>query len=329
MKPSMKRRSLLIGMGATALGAALPAFAQGGAARRIGFLSADRAEGNTGYEEFLRGLREAGYRPGVDLVVDARWGEGSLARAETLAAELVASAPEIVVTQGPVVRYVRKTETKLPVVFGFSGDPVAAGIVDSFARPMRNYTGVSFFALDLVGKRFELLKEAMPALRRVAVLANPDHPGESTELRVSREAADRLSVGVSYFPVRSQQEFDTALAGTATARGEAIVLFPDAGMMRHAESIAAFGLRERIPAISGWATFARRGNVMSYGPSLDQGYKRLAYYVDRVLKGARPGDMPVELPSRVELTINLRAAKAIGLAIPPSMIARADEVIPA
>jgi putative ABC transport system substrate-binding protein len=226
------------------------------------------------------------------------------------------------------VRFVRKTGTTLPVVFGFSGDPVAAGVVDSFARPGRNYTGVSFFALDLVGKRFELLKEALPALRRVACLANPDHPGESTELRGVREAGERLRVEVAYFPVRTRSEVDAALEGAARARADAVVLFPDAGMMRHAEAIAAFGARARMPAISGWSIFARRGNVMSYGPSLDQGYGRLAYYVDRVLKGAKPGDLPVELPSRIELVLNLKAAKAIGLAFPPSMIARADEVIP-
>jgi putative ABC transport system substrate-binding protein len=324
----MKRRTLVAGAGAAALARFVPSRAQR-PARRIGWLSADRPENNSGYAEFLAGLRSAGHRVGDDLVVDARWGMGSLEQSEQLAADLVASQPALIVTQGPVVRYVRKTGTTLPVVFGFSGDPVAAGIVDSFARPGRNYTGVSFFALDLVGKRFELLREAVPQMRRVACLANPDHPGESAELKVSREAAERMRVDVAYFPVRSRAEFDAALAGAAQARSEAIVLFPDAGMMRYAEDIAAFGTRQRIPAISGWSIFARRGNVMSYGPSLDQGYRRLAYYVDRVLKGARPGDIPVELPTRVELTLNLKAAKAIALALPASMIVRADEVIPA
>ena len=324
----MRRRTLLAVAGASALAAVAPVRAQR-PVRRIAWVSADRPENNTGYLEFLAGLRAAGYRVGGDLIVDARWGMGSFEQAEILAAEVVASKPDLIVTQGPVVRYVRKTGTTLPVVFGFSGDPVAAGVVDSFARPGRNYTGVSFFALDLVGKRFELLKETLPALRRVACLANPDHPGESTELLVSREAGERLRVEVAYFPVRTRSEVDAALEGAARARADAIVLFPDAGMMRYAEAIAAFGTRERIPAISGWAIFARRGNVMSYGPNLDQGYGRLAYYVDRVLKGAKPGDLPVELPSRVELTLNLKAAKAIGLAFPQSMIGRADELIPA
>jgi len=325
----MKRRTVLTGAGAAVLCAHAPVRAQRPEARRVGWVSVDRPESNSGYAEFVNGLRSAGYRIGTDLILDARWGMGSGERAEVLAAEMIASKPDVIVTQGPVVRYMRKLGTTLPVVFGFSGDPVAAGVVDSFARPGRNYTGVSFFALDLVGKRFELLKEALPALRRVACLANPDHPGESTELRVSREAAERLRVEVAYFPVESRAGFDAALAGTARARCDAIVLFPDAGMMRYAEDIAAFGARQRVPAISGWSIFARRGNVMSYGPSLDQGYGRLAYYVDRVLKGARPADLPVELPTRVELALNLKAAKAIGLTFPPSMVGRADELIPA
>ena len=325
----MKRRMLLAGAGAAALAAARPTWAQRPNARRIGFLSADRPESNTGYNEFLAGLRDAGYRVGDDLVVDARWGMNLPDRTQAVVAEMVASKPEIIVTQGPIVRAVGRAGATMPVVFGFSGDPVDAGIVESFARPARNFTGVSFFALDLVGKRFELLKEALPGLRRVGVIANPDHPGEPRELRVSREAAERIGVDVHYFQVRSQAELEPALTGSAKARAEGLVLFPDAGMMRYAETVAAFATRERIPAISGWSIFARRGNAMSYGPSIDQGYRRLAYYVDRVLKGARPGDIPVERPTRVELVLNLKAAKAIGLAFPSSMIARADEVIPA
>lgn len=325
----MKRRALLAGAAAASLVRPSALRAQRANAPRIGFVSLDAAAGNTGYTEFLSGLTELGHRLGDTLVVDARWGEGSVDRATEVITALIASRPALIVTQGPVVRLVRRLGPTMPIVFGFSGDPIAAGIADSFARPGRNMTGVSFFALDLVGKRFELLKEAVPPLRRVAVLANPDHPGEPTELKVSREAAQRLGVEVHYFQIRSRAEFDAALAGAAKARAEGLVLFPDAGMMRYAEPIAAFGVRERIPAISGWAIFARRGNVMSYGPSLDEGYRRLAYYVDRILRGAPPGEIPVELPSRVELTLNLKAAKAIGLALPSTMIVRADEVIPA
>jgi len=324
----VKRRMLLAGLGVSALAAAYAAPAQR-APRRIGWISTDRAAGNTGYTAFVDGLRAAGYRVGGDLLIEERWGEGSFDALERLAPELVRTRPEVIVTQGPAVFYLNATKTDIPIVFGFSGDPVAAGFVDSFARPGRNATGVSFLALDLVGKRMELLRESMPAMRRVAIVANPNHAGESSELRVSREAAARVGLDVEYFQVRNQAELDAALAGAVKARSEALMLFPDAGMMRYAEPIAAYSIRERIPAISGWAIFVRRGNVFSYGPNLEQGYGRLAYYVDRILRGARASDIPVELPTRVELALNLKTAKAIGLVIPPAVARRADEVISA
>lgn len=322
----MKRRTLLGGFGASTLIATYPALAQR-SPRRIGWISTDRAAGNTGYSAFQDGLRAAGYRIGVDLVIEERWGEGSFDALERLAPELVRTRPEVIVTQGPAMRYLIATKTDIPIVFGFSGDPVAAGYVESFARPGRNATGVSFLALDLVGKRMELLREAMPAMKRVAIAANPNHAGESSELRVSREAAARVGFDLEYFQVRNQAELDAALAGAVKARSEALMLFPDAGMMRYAEPIAAYSVRERIPAISGWSIFVRRGNVFSYGPNLEQGYGRLAYYVDRILRGARASDIPVELPTRVELAVNLRTAQAIGLPIPASVLQRADEVI--
>jgi len=323
----MKRRTLLSAFAALSAAALRPALAQPKDPARLGWISADREIGNTGYAEFRAGLTELGYVEGRNIVIESRWGNGDLSAVDALVAAAVQSRPDIIVTQGPVVRRVKATGTTLPIVFGFSGDPVAGGLVESFARPGRNMTGMSFFALDLVGKRFELLKEVVPGLQRVAILANPDHPGEPTELRVSREAASKLRLNVDYFQVGSAAELELALAGALKAKSQALVLFPDAGMMRHAERIADFTATSRLPAISGWAIFARRGNIMSYGPSLDQGYRRLSYYVDRILKGAKPADLPVELPTRVELVINLAAAKSIGLAIPNSLLLRADEVI--
>ncbi len=323
----MKRRTLLSALAATPLLAARQAIAQRKEPWRVGWISADREAGNTGYAEFKAGLLELGYVEGRDFTLDARWANGDLAAVESLAIALVQARPDLIVTQGPVVRRVQATGTTLPIVFGFSGDPVAAGVVESLARPGRNMTGMSFLALDLVGKRFELLKELLPNLQRVAVIANPEHPGEPAELRVSKEAAVKLGVAVEYFQVRSATELEAALEGTIRSSSKALILFPDAGMMRYAERVAAFGTQHRLPAISGWSIFARRGNVMSYGPSLDQGFRRLAYFVDRILKGARPADLPVELPTRVELVINLDAAKAIGLAIPQALLLRADEVI--
>ena len=320
-------RTLAAALAGVPLTGALPAVAQPARTPRIGWISSDRSAGNAGFEEFKRGLSELGYVDGRNLVIDARWGGGSMEGIEQLAAALIRSKPDLIVTQGPVTRTVGRMETSLPIVFAFSGDPVAAGFVDGFARPGRNMTGISFLSLDLVGKRMELLRELAPALRRVAILANPDHPGEPEELRVSQAAAKGLGLSVDYFAVRNAEELERALSGVVKSRSEAIVLFPDTGMMRYRERIAAFSVSRRIPAISGWAVFAASGNVMSYGPSQADGYRRLASYVDRILKGADPANLPVELPRKVELVVNLKVARELGLTIPNAILLRADEVI--
>ena len=184
-----------------------------------------------------------------------------------------------------------------------------------------------FLSLDLVGKRMELLKEALPALKRVAILARPEHPGEQGELRASQAAAKSLGLAIDYHQVRNALELDSALAALLKSRSKAIVAFPDAGMMRNSEKIAAFALKNRIPAISGWAHFAEQGNLMTYGPNLRDAFRRLATYVDKIFKGAKPADLPVELPTTVELVVNMKTAKALGIKIPNSILVRADRVI--
>ena len=221
----------------------------------------------------------------------------------------------------------RRAGATLPVVFGFSGDPVVGKLADSLAHPGRNFTGVSMLSLDLVGKRMQLLKELLPRLRRVAVIANPGHPGEEAELRTSQEAAKALGVTIDFFPITSPADFDAALNEIRKRRAEAIMVFPDNGTIRYSERVAEFSLRNRVPAISGWGEFAERGNIISYGPELRVMYRHLATYVDKILKGAKPADLPIELPTRVELVLNAKAAKAMGLAIPQSVLLRADRVI--
>ena len=271
---SVKRRDFVVALGALPLARALPAVGQTAELARIGWISSDSALGNSGFDELKRGLRDLGYVEGRNLTIDARWGDGSIAAMEPLAAELIRTRPDLIVAQDPVARIVGRMETSLPIVFAFSGDPVAAGFVESFARPGRNMTGMSFLALDLVGKRMELLKELLPALRRVAILANPDHPGEASELRVSQAAAKGLGLAVDYFAIRNAAELEQALTGVVNSRGEAIVLFPDTGMMRYRERIAAFATSRRVPAISGWSVFAASGNVMSYGPNQRKNHER-------------------------------------------------------
>jgi putative ABC transport system substrate-binding protein len=194
---------------------------------------------------------------------------------------------------------------------------VEGRLVESWARPGGYLTGVSFLSLALVGKRIELLKEAMPGLKRIAIIARPEHPGEQGELRASQTAAKAIGVALDY----------EALVAIPQLRCEAMVAFPDATMMRYSERIAAMAIKNRIPAVSGWAEFTERGNLMSYGPNLPASFRRMAYFVDRILEGARPADLPVELPTKFELMVNMKTARALGIVIPQSILLRAERVI--
>ena len=244
-----------------------------------------------------------------------------------MAAELVTLKPHVIVTQGAAIRAVLRTGTTMPIVFGFSGDPMEAGLVDSLARPGRNLTGVSFLSLELVGKRIELLKDVIPTLTRVAILASPEHPGQQAELRASQLAAKALGLTLEYFPVRGATELEAAFAAIPRSRVQAVVVFPDAVTLRNRERIARVGLEQRLPVVSGWAQFAESGCLATYGPNLRASYRRLAMYVDRILKGAKPAELPVELPTTVELVVNMRTATALGIKIPQPVLARADQVI--
>ena len=296
---------------------------------RIGWISNDRGVGNPPmFAAFREGMRERGYLEGRDVIIEPRWGEGSNERLDQLAVELVKSNPRLIVTQGGPATYpVVRAGATMPIVFAFSGDPVDGKLVDSFAHPGRNLTGVSLLSLDLVGKRMELIKETLPSLKRIAVLANPQHPGEQSELNASRAAAKQLGLALEYFQLPAPANLDDTLPAVTKSRSDAIVVFPDAYMMRLSERIAEFAVKQRIPAISGWAQFAEAGNLMTYGPNLRDSYRRLAYYVDRILKGTKPADLPVELPMKFELVVNLKAAKQMSVTIPQSVLFRADRVI--
>jgi len=321
------RRKLIFALSAAAL---LPhrAAAQQAKVLRIGWLSSDRAANSPFFDAFRGGMRDLGYTEGRNLFIEARFAEGVAERLDQLAVELVQLKPQIIVTQGgPATHPVMRAGATMPVVFGYSGDPVEGKVVDSFSRPGRNITGVSFLSLELVGKRMELLKEALPALKRVAIIARPEHPGEQGELRASQAAAKSLGLAIDYHPARGEAEIDDALAAALKSRSEAIVVFPDAFTMRHSEKFAEFAAKNRIPAISGWAQFAERGNLMSYGPNLRDVFRRIATYVDKIFKGAKPADIPVELPTTVELVVNLKAANVLGVKIPHSVLLRATRVI--
>jgi putative ABC transport system substrate-binding protein len=307
--------------------AALPAVgsAQGTKVRRIGFISFAAAP--PFYDAFRAGMADLGYVEGKNVLYHARFGGGDQ-RLEDIAAALVKERPDLVVAAGgPAVRAVRIASADVPMVFSFSGDPVAAGFARGLAQPGNNSSGISLLSLDLVGKRMELLKEAMPQVKSVAILANPDHPGEQLERKAAIASANALGLQNRYFQAQSVTELDAALAAIAKAGVEGLVVFPDALTISQRRRIADAALNANLPSVSGWGEFVDAGFLMSYGPNLRASYRRLATFVDKVLKGANPGSLPIELPTVMELVVNKRTAAALKHDMPRAIILRADRVI--
>ena len=325
----MKRRTVCAALAALPLAAALPARGQSGVPFRIAWVTTDRKDApNANLEAFREGLRDLGYVEGRSHAIEVWSGDGSGERVGRMAGEIVASRPDVVVAAGGLALFpLVRAGVKLPIVYSVSADPVEARIAESFARPGGHMSGISLFALSLVGKRLELVKEIRPGAKRVAVVCNPQHPGEHKELAAARDAARQLGLEVRYFPASTAAALDAALADIARGRDDAVLAFADGFTLGFAGRFAAFSLEQRIPVVGGWAQFARAGNLMIYGPVFADVYRRLASYVDKVRKGATPGDLPIELPTKVELIVNARTAKALGIAIPASVLARADEVI--
>jgi putative ABC transport system substrate-binding protein len=321
------RREILLGLAAGALIAARPSWAQPAPARVCWLSPTREADGSLFLEELRRGLHELGYVEGRTLVLAPYWGEDSSERIGKLIPEILASNPQVIVAQGGTSVPMRRATTTIPVVFGFSGDPVEAGLVDSLARPGRNLTGITYMAIELVGKRIELVKEVLPGLKRLAIVANPQHPGDRAERRASEAAATALGLSLAYFEAQNPAQLEQALGAIEKSGSEAVVLFPVQNVIRNRERIAAWAIKHRIPAVSGWAQFAEGGNLLSYGPNLRESSRRLAFYVDKILKGTRPAEIPVELPTRVELVVNAKAARALGVTVPQSVLLRADQVI--
>ncbi len=323
----MNRRQAVRALGGGLLALAAPARVHAEPPRIVWYSTGERQSAGRFLEALRAGLRDLGYREGGNLVLETRWSDFDAERDTKIAAEIQATRPAVIVTQGRAARVMRGLPPTIPVVFGFSGDPVAAGLATSLARPGYNMTGVTFLARELVSKRVEVLKETLPAVRRIGVVCSPEHIGEPQELAASKAAADQFGIAVSYHPARNGSELEAALAAARSARAEALVVFPDPLTNSRRSVIAEFALRHGIPAVSGWAIFAEAGLLLTYGPNLDEAWRRVAYLTDRVLKGTSPAELPIELPRTVELVINQRTARALGVTIPPSVIARADRVI--
>jgi putative ABC transport system substrate-binding protein len=274
-----------------------------------------------------QGLQDLGYIEGQNLFVEYRYVEGKRDRVPEVVAELLDHKIDLIVPMGPLAPVVGKIVKSIPVVFGTSGDPVEAGIVSSLARPGGNATGMTFFASVLAGKRVELLKEAVPATTRIGVLANPNHAGEPVEFAETQAAANAMSVSVQRHTARIADDFAGAFSAITKQRATGLITFPDALMLAHRKEIAEFAAKLRLVSLGGWSEFADAGGLMTYGPNLTDSFRRVAFYVDKILKGAKPADLPIEQPTRFEMVINLKTAKEIGVTIPPNVLARADRVI--
>jgi len=320
----MDRRAFLAGIGA--LGAAASVRAQAPASPRIGWIA--YTDPGIAQAAFQDGMRALGYSGTNAVRIEARVVAANPESTRAALEELQRLQVALIVAQGstaPVVHRLNADHT--PLLFAFSGDPVAAGMVASFGRPGGNTTGVSFLSLELVGKRLEVMREISPSVRRVAIVANPQHAGEKAELRASLDAAEHMGIQTTYVQILAGEDAEAAFSHIRRERVQGIIVFPDAAMIARAPVIADFALRERLLAVSGWGQFARAGFVATYGPNLQAAYARLGYFADRMLKGAAAGSLPVELPTRIELVVNLKTAKALGLTIPQSFLLRADEVI--
>jgi len=322
------RRRVLQALAAAVLAHPFAGATQTTRVRRVGWVSLQNPDVPSPFlAAFREGLNDRGYVEGRNLALEVRNAGGSRDRSDQMVIELVKSRVEVIVAQGAAVWSAHRHAGTTPVVMGFSGDPVEAKFVESLARPGRSMTGMSFLALELVGKRLEVLAQIVAPGSRVAIIADPQHPGEQEELRHSQAAAQRVGLKVGYFPVSERAQLEAALKTIATDGTHAINVFPDIVTLTHRERIAAFGVEHRLPTVSGWGTYAESGFLMSYGPNLRVAYAHLATFVDKILNGARPADLPVELPSTVEFVINARTAKAIGTRLPQGVLARADSII--
>ena len=302
---------------------------QPGKVPRIGFLSADVPAGISDLmEAFQQGLRDLGYAEGQNIVIVYRFAQGNMNRLPDLAAELVRLKVDVIVAAAtPAAQAAKSAAGPIPVVFTTVGDPVASGLVRTIAQPGGNVTGLSIIAAELAGKRLELLKELVPRASRVAVLWDPGQPAGAPILKETEAAARSLGLQVQLVEARGPDDFQNALSTIKRVRAGGLVVLPSFLFTAHRYRLADLLIRERVPAVFLRREFVEAGGLMSYSPSFADQYRRAATYVDKILKGAKPADLPVEQPTRFELVINMKTAKALGLTIPPSILVRADQVI--
>ncbi len=326
------RRTFIGTLVVSLLAAPLAAEAQQAAkVARIGYLAGNLTASPHLPEAFRQGLRDLGYVEGRNVVIEYRDAEGRPERFAALAAELVALKVDVIVAPNTPAALAAKQATRtLPIVFAVAADPVMSGLVTSLARPGADVTGLSILAPELVGKRLELLTQAVPGVSRVAVLWQPGGLGERTDKDMLKEAdvaARALGVRLQVVEARGPEDFDRAFTEMARARAGALTVLPSNMFTSERRRLVDLAAKNRLPAVYPWREFVEAGGFMAYGPNIADLFRRAATYVDKILKGAKPADLPVEQPTKFELVINLKTAKALGLTIPPSVLGRADEII--
>jgi putative ABC transport system substrate-binding protein len=328
----MKRRAFILALGGTAATWPLAVRAQQPAGRvyRVGYLTiASREQTQHLIKAFEEGLRSLGYRVGENVVIEYRFADGELERLPALATGLVRLGVDVIVTGvNPNTVAAMKATTTIPIIMTNSIDPIGTGLVASLARPGGNVTGFTADTGDeIFGKRLELLKETLPNLSRVGILWNPDVAPNHSRLTSIREAAPALGMTLVPAEARGLEELEQALATMARERAQGFVVLSDGVLFNHRDQIAVMALRNRLPAASTQREYAEAGFLLTYGADFRDLFRRSAVFVDKIFKGAKPADLPVEQPTKFDLVVNLKTAKALGLTIPPTLLARADEVI--
>jgi putative ABC transport system substrate-binding protein len=326
--PTMKRRDFVQLAAGAAIAWPLLARAQQRAMPLVGLLRTVTAVNDQGIDVFRRALRELGYVEGQNIRVEVRWSDGDDKRLAALAAELAALKPDVIVTNGsPALRAVKAVAGTIPIVMSVIDNPVALGVAQSFAHPGGNLTGLSNLAAGLLGKRLELLVQTVPNPGCVAVLGNPQNASWADGWREITAAAQTLGIEPKAIAARSESELATAFAGIAGQHCGALLVISDAIYFGARVRLAELAARHRVPASYDNRQIVAAGGLMSYGPDTNDMVRRAASYVDKILKGANPADLPIEQPTRFELAINMKTAKALGLIVPQSILVRADEVI--
>jgi putative ABC transport system substrate-binding protein len=326
----MDRRTFLWGITLGVLSALAAEAQQAGKVYRVGILghkASDPAEARL-WQAFRLGLRERGWIEGGNILIETRWAEGNSARIQELAADLVRLRVDLIVTRGsPYVQGARKATSSIPIVFTMHADPVGTGHVASLARPGGNITGLALLQTDLNVKGLELLISAVPGAKRIAVLWNPDSPSHTPGLKALEEAARPLQLQLQTVVARSGADLGSAFSAMARAHAQAVLVLSYGTYTAERQRLAELAIRYRLPTFFGVRDHVEAGGLMSYGPDYSDLLRRGAIYVDKILKGAKPGDLPVEQPTKFEFVINMKTAKTLGLTIPQSLLNRADEVI--